>query len=378
MARIRTIKPEFWTDEKIVSLPFEARLLFIGLWNFCDDSGCLDYSPDRITMQIFPGNPEIDVSGMLDLLSILGLLEFMVDTEGGKAIRVVNWSIHQKIDNPSRKSVVSENYRKLAIPSEVRLVVARRHECKPGLAVQAECFYCGSPGKVHWHIGSRGKPTKWIYLSDLEFDHFVSELRGGENNQNNLVLACRSCNRAKREFSPLQFFVQKNIQGAFDIPIEPSPLDQGSRIKEGKGMDQGSEDLSVPQRTAELVASLPKVQLVTPATRIFDHWKSTHGHPRARLDSKRIKLINAALKLYDEATLCQSISGYLNSPHHMGTDPKGNGCKYDDIELMLRDAKHIDAGIRFHESGPAHPFMSATTKQTLTGMQEFLQRSRGQ
>ena len=28
MARIRTIKPEFWTDEKIVQLPFEARLLF--------------------------------------------------------------------------------------------------------------------------------------------------------------------------------------------------------------------------------------------------------------------------------------------------------------------------------------------------------------
>ena len=39
MARIRTIKPEFWTDEKVVTLPFEARLLFIGMWNFCDDEG---------------------------------------------------------------------------------------------------------------------------------------------------------------------------------------------------------------------------------------------------------------------------------------------------------------------------------------------------
>lgn len=165
----------------------------------------------------------------------------------------------------------------------------------------------------------------------------------------------------------------------FSKPRERSSGDQGSGSEDlDQGSGSGSEDLSVPQRTAELVASLPKVQLITPATRIFDHWKSIHGHPRARLDAKRIKLINAALKLYDEATLCQSISGYLNSPHHMGTDPKGNGCKYDDIELMLRDAKHIDAGIRFHESGPAEPFMSPTTKQTLTGMQEFLQKSRGQ
>ena len=32
MPRIRTIKPEFWTDEKIIELSLPARLLFIGLW----------------------------------------------------------------------------------------------------------------------------------------------------------------------------------------------------------------------------------------------------------------------------------------------------------------------------------------------------------
>ena len=29
MARIRTIKPEFWEDEKLAKLPIHARLLFI-------------------------------------------------------------------------------------------------------------------------------------------------------------------------------------------------------------------------------------------------------------------------------------------------------------------------------------------------------------
>jgi hypothetical protein len=43
MARIRTIKPEFFTSLTIASLPIEARLTFIGLWTHADDEGrCVD------------------------------------------------------------------------------------------------------------------------------------------------------------------------------------------------------------------------------------------------------------------------------------------------------------------------------------------------
>jgi len=232
MARIRTIKPEFWTDEKIVSLPFQARLLFIGLWNFADDTGAVDYSPDRIRMQIFPSDNDVDVSGMIDLLSAVGLIDFWVDDFGGKVLSVRNWSIHQKIDNPSRKSAVKEGYRKIAIPGDARVAIGKKYGCSPGGCVSAECFYCGSPGMIYWHMGYRGRPTKWVYLSDLEFDHFVSEHSGGENTGNNMVLACRSCNRSKREFPALAFFVQKNNMTFFDSNIESSlscahSLDQG-------------------------------------------------------------------------------------------------------------------------------------------------------
>lgn len=83
---------------------------------------------------------------------------------------------------------------------------------------------------------------------------------------------------------------------------------------------------------------------------VFDHWKQVHNHSRAQLDDKRRKLIRNALKVYSEADLCASISGYLNSPHHMGKNP--NNAKYDDIELLLRDAKHVDAGLKFHVEPP--------------------------
>lgn len=52
MARIRTVKPEFWTDEKIVECSIPARLLFIGLFNFADDKGCLERSPKRIKIVV--------------------------------------------------------------------------------------------------------------------------------------------------------------------------------------------------------------------------------------------------------------------------------------------------------------------------------------
>lgn len=84
--------------------------------------------------------------------------------------------------------------------------------------------------------------------------------------------------------------------------------------------------------------------------RVFEHWRQTHDHPTARLDPKRRKLINQALASYTEADLCQSISGYKLSPHHQGQNDRAT--VYDAIELLLRDAKHIDAGLAFYRSPP--------------------------
>lgn len=37
MSSYRAVKLEFWTSDQVMSCSREARLLFIGLWNFCDD-----------------------------------------------------------------------------------------------------------------------------------------------------------------------------------------------------------------------------------------------------------------------------------------------------------------------------------------------------
>lgn len=82
---------------------------------------------------------------------------------------------------------------------------------------------------------------------------------------------------------------------------------------------------------------------------VFDHWRVEHNHPKAQLDRKRLKLIRVALQSYTPEQLCQSISGFKNSAHHMGQNQTKT--VYDSIGLFLRDAEHIDMGLRFAAQG---------------------------
>jgi hypothetical protein len=102
VSRIRTIKPEFWAHPKVVECSTNARLMFIGLWNFCDDAGRHAFSPKQIKMEIFPGDnfATEDILRMLDELSSNGLLiVYRVDNKD--ILQVTGWE-HQKIDHPQK------------------------------------------------------------------------------------------------------------------------------------------------------------------------------------------------------------------------------------------------------------------------------------
>ncbi len=61
MARIRTIKPEFFTSEDIVSLSPLARLLFIASWCEADREGRMAWKPKTFKLRYFPAdNCDID------------------------------------------------------------------------------------------------------------------------------------------------------------------------------------------------------------------------------------------------------------------------------------------------------------------------------
>lgn len=101
MARYRVIKPEFFSSEQIAECSPSARLLFVGLWCFCDDGGVHPASPTRLKMEVFPADP-CDAKQVAEWVSELeeqGLIETYV--VGGKEFwRVTGWH-HQKIEKPT-------------------------------------------------------------------------------------------------------------------------------------------------------------------------------------------------------------------------------------------------------------------------------------
>lgn len=104
MPRIRTIKPEFWCSEQIVECSTNARLLFVGLWNFADDQGVHPASAKQLKMEVFPGD-SFTIQQIVEWVSELraaGLVAQYRCAQGLYWWAVTGWH-HQKIERPSNK-----------------------------------------------------------------------------------------------------------------------------------------------------------------------------------------------------------------------------------------------------------------------------------
>jgi len=107
MSRIRTVKPEFWISEQIMNCSHSARLLFIGLWNFCDDGGVHPATIRKLKAEVFPGDDVtlIDIEGwMKELIHQKLVVEFTAqyNNESCNFWFVTGWK-HQRIDKPYLK-----------------------------------------------------------------------------------------------------------------------------------------------------------------------------------------------------------------------------------------------------------------------------------
>lgn len=102
MARIRTIKPEFFTSLTVADLPLTARLTFIGLWTHVDDEGrCVD-DARLIKAAVWPldDRTAFDVETDLKALTESSLITRYVVNEK-RYMAVTNWREHQRINRPT-------------------------------------------------------------------------------------------------------------------------------------------------------------------------------------------------------------------------------------------------------------------------------------
>jgi hypothetical protein len=245
LARIRTIKPEFFRHEvlfeaeKASKLPL--RLAFAGLFTAADRQGRFKWQPRVLKLDVLPFD-DIDFSEVLDALAERGFV-LKYELDGEFFGHIPSWCRHQ-------------------------------------------------------HINQREAESE-IPAPDSE--------------------GARTCTH-----------VQAHGEG---------------KGREGKGRE--GEGVSVALKRDD-----------GPVERVFEHWRAEYGKRKAVLDPRRRKAIQRSLEGYDEPTLCAAISGYKLSPHHMGQNDQRT--VYDDIELFLRDAKRIEAGLQFAR-GPPAPAMSVAT-----------------
>jgi hypothetical protein len=104
MARIRSIKPEFFRSVTISTLTFGARLTFEGLWCYADDDGRYRYEPGLLKGDVWPLDGQVTADQVAswadELLGASLLCEY--EAGGRRYLHITNWQEHQVIKNPSK------------------------------------------------------------------------------------------------------------------------------------------------------------------------------------------------------------------------------------------------------------------------------------
>lgn len=106
MARIRTIKPEFFRHEGLYEAERETglplRVAFAGLWTAADKKGRFQWRPRQLKLDALPYD-EIDFSRVLDALTTRGyLVKYAVN--GDEFGCIPSWDTHQFINNREAES----------------------------------------------------------------------------------------------------------------------------------------------------------------------------------------------------------------------------------------------------------------------------------
>lgn len=102
MARIRTIKPEFFTSDDVCALSPLARLLYIGLWCEADREGRMVWAPRAFKRRYLPED-DCDIEAVCEELRDAGL----VVTYGDTLAHVPTFSKHQHVNPREAVSTLS-------------------------------------------------------------------------------------------------------------------------------------------------------------------------------------------------------------------------------------------------------------------------------
>jgi len=126
MARIRTIKPEFFRNHKLYTAEIEdnlpLRLAFAGLWTACDKEGRFKWVPEELKLDCLPFD-NVDFSRVLDALWSRGYIEKYKSKNEFFGF-VPTWLDHQFVNNRETESVLPNPWESEILTHEGRVLDA--------------------------------------------------------------------------------------------------------------------------------------------------------------------------------------------------------------------------------------------------------------
>jgi hypothetical protein len=105
MARIRTIKPEFFTSSDILALTPLARLFYVSLWCEADREGLLNWNPETLKFRYFPKD-KVDIENLAGELVKQNLIAIMEGDDGREYAEIPSFTSHQVINNRESASIL--------------------------------------------------------------------------------------------------------------------------------------------------------------------------------------------------------------------------------------------------------------------------------
>jgi hypothetical protein len=106
LVRSRNIKPAFFTNDDLVSLPPLTRIFFIGLWCFADREGRFEVRPVKMKGQILPLDNG-DITVMLQELHRKNLIE-LYEVGGRRYGWIPTFKKHQHPHHTEAESVIPD------------------------------------------------------------------------------------------------------------------------------------------------------------------------------------------------------------------------------------------------------------------------------
>lgn len=106
MARIRSIKPEFFTNDRLSELPECVHLAAAGLLTYADDYGYFNANPGLIKAAIFPLRESfVSIPEILRRLQTIDYLRLSKGVDGRDYGWIVEFDTHQRVSHPTESKI---------------------------------------------------------------------------------------------------------------------------------------------------------------------------------------------------------------------------------------------------------------------------------